>query len=46
MAAKVVLKFDVTEAEKAEFEAVCKELGLTKIDFLRKAIAEAKEAAE
>lgn len=44
MSAKVVLKFDVTPAEKEEFEALCKALGVTKIDFLRTAIAEALEA--
>lgn len=46
MAAKVVLKFDVTEAEKIEFDNLCKQLGITKIEFLRRAIAEAKEAGK
>lgn len=42
--AKVKLIFDVTPTDKAEFEVLCKQLGVTKIDFLRRAIAEAKEA--
>jgi len=41
---KVVLRFDVFPEEKESFEKVCKELGITKIEFLRraKALAEAK----
>lgn len=41
---KVILKFDVFPDEKESIEKVCKELGITKIEFLRraKALAEAQ----
>jgi hypothetical protein len=40
---KVVLKFDVFPGEKEKLEALCKSLGITKIEFLRKAIAQAEK---
>jgi len=41
MAAKVILKFDVLPEEKEKLETICKSLGITKIEFLRQAMAEA-----
>lgn len=44
MASKVVLRFDVFPEEKARFEALCKSLGITKIEFLRQSMATAEKA--
>lgn len=41
--AKVTLRFDVLPEEKLDLEIICKSLGgITKIEFLRKAMREAK----
>lgn len=40
---KVVLRFDVFPEEKLDLEIICKSLGgITKIEFLRKAMRECK----
>ena len=44
MAAKEVLRFDVHPEEKARLEAICESLGITKIEFLRQAMATAEKA--
>lgn len=44
--AKVVLRFDVLPEEKANFEAICKALGITKVEFLRRAIAQAEKESQ
>lgn len=48
MAAKTKLIFDVHPEEKERFEILCKSLGITKIEFLRRAMkeAESKSAAK
>jgi len=43
MTAKVILKFDVFPEEKERLEAICKSLSITKIEFLRQAMAEAEQ---
>jgi len=43
MAAKVILKFDVFPEEKAKLEAICNRLHISKIEFLRQAMAEAEK---
>jgi len=42
MAAKVILKFDVLPEEKEKLEAICNSLHISKIEFLRQAIAQAE----
>jgi len=44
--AKVVLRFDVLPEEKERFEILCKSLGITKIEFLRRAIFTAEKKAK
>lgn len=43
--AKVVLRFDVFPEEKEKLETLCKSLGITKIEFLRQAMAQAESKA-
>jgi len=40
MATKETLRFDVHPEEKVRLEEICKSLGITKIEFLRQAMAE------
>ena len=40
--AKVTLRFDVLPEEKGELETICDSLHITKIEFLRRAIAQDK----
>lgn len=44
--AKVVLRFDVFPGEKFDLELICKSLGISKIEFLRRAIKEAMKELE
>lgn len=43
MAVKETLRFDVRPQEKDRLEAICKSLGITKIEFLRQAMATAEK---
>jgi len=40
---KVVLKFDVLPSEKEKLEAICEKLHVTKIQFLRRAMAQTEK---
>ena len=46
MTEKAILKFDVFPDEKTEFGALCKELKVTKIEFLRRSIKLAQKKPE
>ncbi|SPF54734.1 hypothetical protein SBF1_7920002 [Candidatus Desulfosporosinus infrequens] len=43
---KVLLKFDVFPEEKERIEYLCKQFGITKIEFLRRAKAIAEDQPE
>ena len=43
MQGKVIIKFDVFPEEKERLEAICESLHITKIEFLRRAIAQAEK---
>jgi predicted DNA-binding protein len=40
---KIRLPLDLTLEESQRLESICKSLGITKIEFLRKAIAQAEK---